>query len=327
MYKIAYTSNHTDGIEYVLETLTGDYEVVVRDAHCGNDEEKLIEQCRDADVALCDFEPFTRHVLESLPKLKLLQFTGVGFNECDVQAATELGIAVCNCPTYCINEVADHVMSMMLAINRRLFQFSKMVKEDHVWASTSFTDMRPFNELTCGLVGFGNIARSFAKRMLAFGARVVATDPFVSTEVMAEYGVEKLELDDFLAQADYISIHLQATPSTIDYFNAETFSKCKDGVVLINASRGVVVNEGDLIDVLRSGKVGFAGLDVLYDEHPDLEHNPLASMDNVILTPHAAFYSSSARRNGRREAARSIMNYMEGRYDQAPIRNGVFGGK
>lgn len=327
MYKVVYTSNHTDGLEYVLETLSGDYEVVVRDEHCGNDEEKLIAQCRDADVVLCDFEPFTRHVLESLPKLKLLQFTGVGFNECDVKAATELGIAVCNCPTYCINEVGDHVMAMMLAINRRLFQFSKMVRQDHIWASTTFSDMRPFYELTCGLVGFGNIARKVAERMKAFGARVVATDPFVSAETMAAMGVEKLELDDFLAQADYISIHLQATPSTINYFNRETFSKCKDGVVLINASRGVVVNERDLIDALQSGKVGFAGLDVLYDEHPDLEHNPLVQMDNVIVTPHAAFYSSSARRNGRIEAAKSIMDYMEGRYDLAPIRNGVRGKK
>ena len=327
MVKIVYTSNHTDGIEFVRETLTKDYEITVRDVHCGTDEEKLIEQCRDADVVLCDFEPFTRHVLENLPKLKLLQFTGVGFNECDIEAAKELGIAVCNCPTYCIDEVADHATALMLAINRRLQQFTKRVKIDHVWAGTEFKDMRPMKELTIGLCGFGNIPKRVAKRVQAFGSRVIAYDPFVPAEVMKTADVEKCELDDFLAEADYILCQLPALPSTMNFFNKDLFARCKDGVVFINTSRGAVVNEDDLLEALRSGKVGFAGLDVLVDENPDLETCPFAKLDNVLLTPHAAFYSASARRRGSIEAAHSIMDYMEGRYDQAPIRNGVRGRK
>ena len=327
MYKVYYTSKHTDGVEFIIDALSQDYELEIRPEHVGEDEDKLIAQCRNADVVICDFEPFTRRVLEALPRLRLLQFTGVGFNEVDLEATKDLGIAVCNCPFYCKNEVGDHALALMLAINRRLFQYDRAIQVDGVWSSTVHKDLRAMRELTVGLAGFGTIPREVAKRAMAFGARVVTYDPYVPAAAAEAVGVTKLELDDFLAQSDYISCHLPATPETIGFFNAEKFAKCRDGLVFINTSRGIVVNEPDFIAALDSGKVSFAALDVLYDEHPDLKTHPLCHRDNVIITPHAAFYSASARRNGRIEAANSIMDYMEGRYDQAPIRNGVRGRK
>jgi D-3-phosphoglycerate dehydrogenase len=325
MVQVYYTSKHTDGIEYIRETLTDEYQLKVRPEHVGEDEDKLIEQCRDAEVVICDFEPFTKKVLEALPKLKMLQFTGVGFNEVDMEAATRLGIAVCNTPQYCKNEVADHAVSLMLAINRRLFLFRKMIQEEETWSAVADTAMRPMRELTVGLAGFGNIPKEVAKRLQAFGAKVITYDPYVTEESARSFGVEKAELKEFLNRADYISCHLPVTPDTKFFFCKETFDQCKDGVVFINTSRGGVVNEQDLADALDRKKVAYAGLDVLADEHPDLHSHILCHRDNVILTPHAAFYSASARRNGRVEAAQSIMDYMEGRYDRAPVRNGVRG--
>lgn len=327
MYKVIYTSKHSDDVEYIMNNLTGDFEFHIRSEHVGTDEDMLIEQCKDADIAVCDFEPFTRRVLESLPKLKLLQFTGVGFNECDIEAATELGIAVCNCPHYCKNEVADHALALMLAINRRLFQYDRAVQEDAVWASTVHKDMRPMRELTLGLAGFGNVPKEVAKRAQVFVRRIISYDPYIPAEVMAAAGVEKASLDEFLAESDYISCHLPATQDTIGFFGRDSFAKCKDGVVFINTSRGLVVDEDAFLEALDSGKVSFAGLDVLMDEQPDLKNHPLCHRENVIITPHAAFYSSSARRNGRIEAANSIVDYMAGRYDKAPIKNKVRGGR
>lgn len=327
MIQVYYTSNHTDGVEYIRETLTADYELTIRPEHVGTDEDKLIEQCKDADVVVCDFEPFTRKVLEALPKLKLLQFTGVGFNEVDIKAATELGIAICNTPQYCKHEVADHAVSMMLAINRRLFLFRKSIQEEGKWSAVADSTMKPMRELTVGLAGFGNIPKEVARRLQSFMAKVITYDPYVSAETTGAFGVEKVELDEFLERSDYISCHLPLTPDTTYFFNKNTFAKCKDGVVFVNTSRGGIVKEADLAEALDTGKVAFAGLDVLSDEHPDLANHILCHRDNVILTPHAAFYSASARKNGRIEAARSIMDYMEGRYDKAPIRNGVKGGK
>lgn len=327
MVQVYYTSNHTDGVEYLRETLTDDYELIIRPEHVGTDEDKLIEQCKDAEVVVCDFEPFTRRVLEALPKLKLLQFTGVGFNEVDIKAATELGIAICNTPQYCKNEVADHAVSLMLAINRRLFVFHKSIQVDGRWSAIADTSMKPMRKLTVGLAGFGNIPKEVASRLQAFKATVITYDPYVSAEVTKKQGVEKAELDEFLERSDYISCHLPLTPDTEYFFNKDTFARCKDGVVFVNTSRGGVVNEDDLADALDAGKVAFAGLDVLADEHPDLATHRLCHRDNVILTPHAAFYSASARKNGRIEAAKSIMDYMEGRYDLAPVRNGIKGRK
>ncbi|MCB5713528.1 C-terminal binding protein [Lactonifactor longoviformis] len=327
MIQVYYTSKHTDGIEYIRETLTDQYQLNVRPVHVGNDEDMLIDQCRDADVVICDFEPFTKRVLEALPKLKLLQFTGVGFNEVDLEAATNLGIAVCNTPQYCKNEVADHAVALMLAINRRLLMFHKMIQEEETWSAVADPSMKPMRELTVGLAGFGNIPKEVAKRLQAFGTRVITFDPYVPEEVSRSFDVEKVELDEFLRQADYISCHLPVTPDTVSFFRKEIFDQCKDGVVFINTSRGAVVNEADLADALDRGKVSYAGLDVLNDEHPDLHTHVLAHRENVIITPHAAFYSASARKNGRIEAAQSIMSYMEGRYAQAPVRNGVRGRK
>lgn len=326
MFKVVYISNNLEDSECIPEILGPGFEFLVRPEPLGGDEEKLIQVCRGADAAIGDYQYFSRHALEELGNLKIVQFMSVGFNYIDPEAAKELSVAVCNCPTYCTNEVADHTVALMIAINRRLFQYEHDIQKG-IWNPTSHPNMHSMCELTIGLAGFGAIPKQVAKRLQAFGAKIIAYDPFISEEAMREFDVEKVSVDELAARSNYISCHVPATETTNGMFNSEFFAKCRDGAVFINTSRGSLHVEEDLISALKSGKIAFAGLDVLQTERPDPLTHPLCNMDNVIVTPHAAFYSASALKNSRIEAANSVKNYLTGAYEKCPIRNGVRGGR
>lgn len=324
MYKVVYAGINPEDSDVIREILPADeFEFHVRPERINGDEEKLIAVCRDADAVIADYEYMSRRALMSMPRLKLVQFMSVGFDYIDGPAAKELGIAVANCPTYCTNEVADHTVALMLSINRRIVQYRSAIQDQGLWDATREQNMYGMRELTVGLAGFGAIPRQVARRVQAFGARVIAYDPYVDGEAMASVQVEKVDFNELLARSDYLSCHVPALPSTIGLFNKEAFAKCKDGVCFFNTSRGAIPVEEDLIEALRSGKVAFAGLDVLASENVDPRTHPLCHMDNVLVTPHAAFYSASSRRNSRIEAANGILHFLRGEYDLCPIRNGV----
>lgn len=325
MYQVVYTSHNPEDSDVIREMLPAEeFEFVMRPEPIDNhDEEKLIEVCQDADAVIGDYQFFSKNVIDHLPKLKLIQFMSVGFNYVDLKYATEKGIAVANCPTYCIHEVADHALSLVLAINRRLFEYAEAIHERGEWNATAPQNMRGMRELSIGLLGFGAIPKLVSKRLQGFGCEISAYDPFVGADVMETFGVQKKELDDFLAESDYILCSVPSTPSTVGMLNKEAFAKCKDGVVFINTSRGNIPVEEDLIEALKSGKIAYAGLDVLDGEQIDPKTNVLCNMKNVIVTPHAGFYSASSRRNGRIEAANGVLSFFRGDYGHCPIRNGV----
>ncbi len=325
MYKVVYTSHNLEDSEVIREMLpTEEFEFVLRPEPIDNhDEEKLIHVCRDADAVIGDYQFFSRHVIECLPKLKLIQFMSVGFNYVDMAYATEQGIAVANCPTYCISEVADHVLALVLAINRRLFEYADAIHQRGEWNATAPRNMKAMRELSMGILGFGAIPRLVAGRLQGFGCSISAFDPFVDEETMKSYGVCKKEFDGLLAESDYLLCCVPALPSTVGMLNREAFAKCKDGVVFINTSRGNIPVEEDLIGALKSGKIAYAGLDVLDGEQIDPRTNVLCNMKNVIVTPHAGFYSASSRRNGRIEAANGVLSFFRGDYAGCPIRNGI----
>lgn len=324
MIKVIYTSHNLEDSDVIRDMLPEDeFLFNTRPEPIGNDEDKLIEVCKGYDAVIGDYQYFSKRVIDALPDLKLIQFMSVGYNYVDIDYATERGIAVANCPTYCINEVADHAVSLVLAINRRLFEYDKAIHLRGEWNATAPQNMKGMRELRIGILGFGAIPRLIAKRLLAFGPEVCANDPYVSEESMAAAGVIKVELDELLTTCDYIVCNVPAFPSTVHMLDKEAFAKCKDGAVFVNTSRGNIPVEADLIEALRSGKIAYAGLDVLDGESIDPKTNPLCNMDNVIVTPHAAFYSASARRNGRIEAAQGVLDFFRGNYDSCPIRNGV----
>lgn len=320
MYKVVLTYDSQGGLEVEQEVFGNFAEIVKRPCITEDD---LIKNCQDADAVITSYEPFTDRVMASLPNLRIIAFKAIGYNSVDLEASKKRHIAVTNIPNYCTNEVADHTAMLMLAINRRLIQFNNSVQNNREWKYDLCPEITRFGKSTVGLLGFGNIPRLLTDRLKGFGPKIIAYDPFVKKETAEEFGVELVDLDYLYKNADYISCHLPLNSKTEGSIDKEAFSKMKEGVVFINTGRGRVVDEYALLQGLDSNKVGFAALDVLYDENPDMEKNPLLGRDNVILTPHVAFYSMDSVRDAKVDSAENILYYLKGDYERCSIVNGV----
>lgn len=274
-------------------------------------EEEIMEKTRDADAVFGIYAKFTKRVIDNFTKCKVMVRYGIGYDTIDVPAATARGIAVCNIPDYCIPEVATHAIALYLAVERKIVLFNESTHRGEFNAAYGY----PIHRLSCvtfGLVGFGNIAREAAKYAKVFGMRVVAYDPYLPDAVFAENGAEKMELDELLGIADAISVHVPLSKETFHLINKESFAKMKDGVVVINTSRGALISEEDLIDAVKSGKVKAAGLDVTESEPIRDPNHPLLQMENIILTPHAAYNSAEAFVELEQKAAKSAIAVLEG---------------
>lgn len=277
---------------------------------CKNEDE-VIERCSDADIILNITIRMTEKSIGKLSNCKGMIRYGIGVDEFDMEAATKRGIKVCNVSTYCIPEVALHATALLLAGLRQLKHFDRAVGRG-VWNQDLGRPMRRASEQVIGLLGFGNIARTIAKNLKGIGYQIAAYDPYVPAEVFAECGVEKTGLYDLFAKADALSLHLPQTEETYQMLNKDTFAKMKDGVVIVNAARGGLINEKDLIDALNTGKVGAAGLDVMDSEPMKDTDHPLLHMDQVILTPHIAYRSQEANRELFCQVAETAVSILRG---------------
>ena len=253
---------------------------------CRSDDE-VIEFARDADGIICVAYPVGRSIFEACPKLKVVVRYGIGFDNIDVGAATEHGVVVCNITDYCINEVATHAMSMLLALNRRLIILDRAARRGE---RVPLGPTGPLEGETLGLIAFGNIARAVAERARPFGLRIVAYDPYVDPSLAAQAGVELLPLDEVMRQSDYVSVHAPLNAETRGIIGPEQLGLMKPTAHLVTTCRGGVVNEAALRDALEEGRIAGAGVDV-WDPEPVKPENPLLAYDNVIATPHSAFYS------------------------------------
>lgn len=255
----------------------------------------------------------TANVVKGLRNVKAIVNGGVGVDRIDVDAATEAGIPVVNVPDVWLNEVADHAMLLLLAVARKLRYASEMAHSGR-WAQVH-SGLAPVPRLqgrTLGLLSFGSIARNVAKRAQAFGLNVIAYDPYVSADVMEGLGVGARTLEGMLSEADFVSAHAPHTKSTHHLMSDAQFALMKPTAIFVNTGRGRVVDEPALIRALREGKIAAAGLDVLEDEPPD-PNNPLLKMENVIVTPHTAFYSDEAFVESRRRVGQEIAAILSGR--------------
>ena len=261
-------------------------------------EEEMIALLRDADGAQVGIMPLTsRRVLEACPKLKVVSRFGVGVDSIDIEAATELGVMVCNVPGSNTTEVADHAMSLLLSLTRRLYDAIRSTREgawaDNPGAMRAYAPhMRRLAGHTVGIIGFGNIGRAFATRARGFGvSRIVAYDPFVNQLAGDLYGVQLVDLQTLLAESDYISIHCSATDATRHLINADALKAMKPTALLVNTSRGPVVDEEALADALESGEIAAAALDVTEVE-PLPSSSRLLALSNCYVTPHVAAMSA-----------------------------------
>ena len=250
----------------------------------------LKNQIIDADGLLFCFESIDETILRSSKKLKIAQRYGIGVDNIDIKVATELGIVVANIPDYCIDEVSDHAISMILSLNRLLQRDSDLVKQGK-WNEVK-KDKRVYrlSNSTLGLLGFGRIGKRISEKAMSFGMNVIAYDPFLKQNNVD--GVKLLDLNQVLSNSDFISLHLPLNDQTNHIIDDKQFKLMKQDSILINVSRGGLINEDSLIKYLSSGKLRGVGLDVI--ETTIEKSNKLFSFDNVIITPHTAFFSQES---------------------------------
>ena len=258
--------------------------------------EQVIEAISDADVAICFNEPYTREVFAQCPRLKAVIRTGVGVDTIDLEGATEHGVMVGHFPDFCITEVANHALALMLDCAKKISRADRVIRREGWAASRTFrSPMGPIHGETLGLVAFGHIAQDMAVRGQCLGMNVIAYDPFVDAAVFDAAGVAQVSQEELAEQSDYISCHLPLTEGTQGMLDASFFGRMKPTAYFINTGRGPVVNEPDLIAALENGQIAGAGLDV-FEEEPLPADHPFLHMDNVVMTSHSASFSDETMR-------------------------------
>ena len=284
------------------------------------EEEDLIGICKEADGIINQYSLLTRKVLENLPKCKVVARYGVGVDSIDIKAATEFGIIVANVPDYCMDEVADQAIAMLLALIRKTVFFGQKVKAGH-WDFRIGIPIHRIRGKTMGLIGCGRIGMEVARKISVFGVRVVAFDPYI--EKGCE-GIQLTNLDTVLMESDFISIHCPLNESTRHLIGEREFKRMEKKPLLINTSRGPIIDEKAFIQALEEGLISGAGLDVLEKEPPDSK-NPLLKMENVILSPHVGFYSEESISELKRRTAKNVSDVLMERWPGSVANPEVLG--
>jgi D-3-phosphoglycerate dehydrogenase len=280
--------------------------------------EDILEVAQDADAVLVTYAKLPGELLARLKRCKAIGRFGLGVDNIDLKAAIELGMTVTYVPDYCMQEVSDHAMALLLALARKITLANGLVQSGR-WEVAPIAPVHRLAGRVLGLVGFGNIPRALAPKAKAFGLRIVTHDPYVAEEVLAEAGVEGVSFDQLLAISDFISIHAPLMPVTRGLLNADALRRMKPGALLINTARGPLIDEDALIAALDSGHLGGAALDVVAVE-PLPAGSKLRGRDNVILTPHTAFYSVEALNELQSKCAADVARVLSGEPPVYPIK-------
>ena len=277
----------------------------------GPDREKLLAAVPEADALLVrSATNVDAEVLTAAPKLKIVARAGVGLDNVDVDTATERGVLVVNAPTSNIHSAAEHALALLLSAARQIPAADASLRE-HAWKRSSFSGTEIFGK-TVGVVGLGRIGQLVAQRLAAFGAHIVAYDPYVSPARAAQLGIELLTLDELLVRADFISVHLPKTPETAGLIDKEALAKTKPGVIIVNAARGGLVDEAALAEAVTSGHVRAAGIDVFTSE--PCTDSPLFDLPQVVVTPHLGASTTEAQDRAGTDVAESVKLALAGEF-------------
>lgn len=309
MKKVLALVNEEENINYKKILLTKGIETVFCES---TDEEVIAKEGKGAEAIIFAATRFTDSLFSKLPDLKIISRRGIGIDTVDMAAATKHGVKVCNCQGYGAKDVAQHTVALMLSLIHRIPTYDSRVKKDNNWGYMDVPMATRLGERTVGIVGFGRISRVIASMLKGFGTRILVYDPYVSE---AE-GVEAVSFDELLKRADIISVNAPLTESTRHMINKDAISKMKDGAMIINTSRGPLIDEEVLIDALESGKLRGAALDV-FETEPFKNESKFRTLENVILTPHIAWHSTEAIRDLDIEVTQNIIDYFEGK----PLKN------
>jgi len=279
-------------------------------------EDHLIEVLRDCDAVVAGSEPYTRRVISSLPKLRVIARRGVGYDAVDLQAADEFDVAVTTTPGVLDESVAEHTIAMLLACARGFPGLDQQVREGR-WIRNVYP--RAAGK-TLGIVGLGRIGQAVVPKAQGLGMKVIAYDPYPNAAFAAKHDVEYTTLDDLLGRSDFISLHLAMSTEAFNLINKQSISKMRRGVIVINTGRGQLINEDDLCDALQSGHIAAAGLDVFHKEPLPLS-SPLLKMKNVLLSGHVAGLDKESNYDIAVRFAETIIALSRGEWPTECIRN------
>ena len=278
----------------------------------------ILRETEFADAVMVHFDQIAKDVISNLKNCRIIARSAVGYDNIDLDAASAAKLPVTNVPDYCVEEVSNHTLMMILNSAKKFNQLEANVKKG-LWGD--FAIAKPIHAIrgqTLGLLGCGRIARCLAVKAQVFGIKVIAYDPYIKPEAVKDFGVTLVSREELLAQSDFISMHLLLNEDTRKSINADFFKKMKNSAIFVNTARGGLVDEDALIEALRTGEIAGAALDVLTEEGIDKDA-PLQKFDNVIITPHAAWYSEQAFYTLLTSAAQEVVRALHGE----PVKNQV----
>ena len=309
--------------DYTFPSLDIEHEVLsplgaVIEAHQCQDVDDVVAVVRRAKVVMAQFAPVERRAIEALPQGATIVRYGVGVDNIDLQAARELKVAVAYVPDYCVDEVADHTVALLLALLRKIKVLDQGVRSG-VWDPVGLAKpLPPFAKATIGFVGLGRIGTAVLERLRPFGFSFAVHDPFLSPDEALELGVDLLDLRSLLAEVDGLSLHVPLTPETYHLLDEERLGFMKPTAVVVNTARGGLIDADALAQALQAGKLGGAALDVFEDE-PLPPESSLRSPQHIFLAPHAAWYSEDSLPRLQRLAAEEAARALRGEPLRCPI--------
>ncbi len=282
----------------------------------GTKPEAILLVAKDADAVLTTYAKVTAEMIPQLSRCRIISRFGIGVDNVDITSATKKGIVVTRVPDYCLDEVSDHAMALLLALARKI-PFSNARTHGGTWEMKAVVPIHRLRGKVLGLVAFGQIPQLVAPKAQAFGMRVVAYDPYISSEILSRANVERVEFEELLGISDYVSIHTPLLPNTHHLFNADSFRRMKPSAYFINTARGPIVDEVALAAALDGKQIAGAALDVMENEPP--HGSPLLGRENVILTPHTSFYSEESLVDLQIKASEEVVRVLSGESPRNPV--------
>ena len=276
----------------------------------------------DCDGIMTCFAQVTPAVVRAAERCRVISRYGVGVDNIAVDVATELGIPVTYVPDYCVDEVSDHVMALLLTWNRQVGFYDGVARAGRWEGTPSPHPLTRLRGQTIGILGFGRIGRAVADKARAFGLSVVTHDPYLPADAQLPTGVTATSLEDLLAASDYVTVHTPLNDETRGLIGADAFERMKPSAYIINCARGPIIDEPALVEALRNGQIAGAGLDVMESSAPPADH-PLFTMDNVIVTPHVAFLSRQSVLELEVRTARATVDVLQGRMPEFLVNPAV----
>jgi D-3-phosphoglycerate dehydrogenase len=276
----------------------------------------IVQVARDADALLVTYAKITADMIRQMVRCRIIARFGIGVDNVDITAANDAGIVVTRVPDYCIDEVSDHTLALLLALVRKI-PFANSSVHAGRWEMSAVVPIHRLRGRVLGLVGFGRIPQLVAPKAKAFGLKVVTYDPYIPQHITIAAGVERVDFAELVKTSDYVSIHTPLMPETLGLFNTDVFRQMKPTAYLINTARGPIVDEAALAHALDAGHLAGAALDVLSQEPPT--GSPLLGRHNVIQTPHMSFYSIESLIELQTKAAEEVVRVLTGQLPRNPV--------